>query len=74
MTAPSLAAKGVGYGMPGKRVDGNDVAALLAVMGEAADRARRGDGPTLIEALNASAGKEAKLFQKHRIDISTFGM
>jgi 2-oxoisovalerate dehydrogenase E1 component alpha subunit len=48
--APSLAAKGVGYGMPGKRVDGNDVAALLAVMGEAADRARRGDGPTLIEA------------------------
>lgn len=48
--APSLAAKGVGYGMPGKRVDGNDVAALLAVLGEAADRARRGEGPTLIEA------------------------
>ena len=48
--APSLAAKAVGYGMPGVRVDGNDLAALLLVLGEAVDRARRGDGPTLIEA------------------------
>ena len=48
--APSLAHKAIGYGMPGQRVDGNDVAALLAVLGEAVDRARRGDGPTLIEA------------------------
>lgn len=48
--APSLAHKGVGYGMPGHRVDGNDVAALLAVLGEAVDRARAGDGPSLIEA------------------------
>lgn len=48
--APSLAHKAVGYGMPGKRVDGNDVAALLAVLGEAVDRARSGLGPSLIEA------------------------
>lgn len=48
--APSLAHKAIGYGMPGRRVDGNDVAAVLAVLGEAVDRARRGDGPTLVEA------------------------
>jgi 2-oxoisovalerate dehydrogenase E1 component alpha subunit len=49
--APSLAHKGVGYGMPGERVDGNDTAALLAVLGGAVERARAGDGPQLVEAL-----------------------
>lgn len=48
--APSLAHKAIGYGMPGRRVDGNDVAAVLAVLGEAVDRARSGGGPTLVEA------------------------
>lgn len=48
--APSLAHKAIGYGMPGERVDGNDVAALLSVLGVAVDRARAGGGPTLIEA------------------------
>ncbi|MEW2004744.1 thiamine pyrophosphate-dependent enzyme [Microbacterium sp. NPDC079208] len=48
--APSLAHKAVGYGMPGQRVDGNDVAAVLAVLTEAVDRARAGGGPSLIEA------------------------
>lgn len=48
--APSLAHKGIGYGVPGVRVDGNDLAALFAVMDEATARARRGEGPTLIEA------------------------
>jgi len=48
--APSLAHKAVGYGMPGTRVDGNDVAALLAVLGEAVDQARAGGGPSLVEA------------------------
>ena len=48
--APSLAHKAVGYGMPGTRVDGNDVAALLAVLGESVDRARAGGGPSLVEA------------------------
>lgn len=48
--APSLAHKAIGYGMPGQRVDGNDVAAVLAVLGEAVDRARAGGGPTLVEA------------------------
>ena len=48
--APSLAHKAVGYGMPGERVDGNDVAALLAVLGAAVQRARDGNGPALVEA------------------------
>ena len=48
--APSLAHKAIGYGMPGQRVDGNDVAAVLAVLGEAVERARAGGGPSLIEA------------------------
>lgn len=48
--APSLAHKAIGYGMPGQRVDGNDMAAVLAVLGEAVQRARAGEGPTLVEA------------------------
>jgi 2-oxoisovalerate dehydrogenase E1 component alpha subunit len=48
--APSIAHKGIGYGIPGERVDGNDVAALLAVLGDAVARARAGEGPQLVEA------------------------
>ncbi|MFF8594413.1 pyruvate dehydrogenase (acetyl-transferring) E1 component subunit alpha [Streptomyces sp. NPDC015220] len=49
--APSLAHKAVGYGMPGVRVDGNDVLACRAVTEQAARRAREGGGPTLVEAV-----------------------
>ncbi|WP_081743593.1 pyruvate dehydrogenase (acetyl-transferring) E1 component subunit alpha [Arthrobacter sp. H20] len=48
--APSLAHKAIGYGMPGERVDGNDLAALLSVLGVAVERAREGGGPSLVEA------------------------
>ncbi|MEV6410924.1 thiamine pyrophosphate-dependent enzyme [Kribbella sp. NPDC051718] len=48
--APSLAHKGIGYGVPGERVDGNDLAGLLAVLGSAVAKARAGEGPQLIEA------------------------
>ncbi|WP_369373269.1 pyruvate dehydrogenase (acetyl-transferring) E1 component subunit alpha [Promicromonospora sp. Populi] len=48
--APSLAHKGVGYGIPGEQVDGNDLAALLAVLSGAVARARAGEGPQLVEA------------------------
>lgn len=48
--APSIAHKGIGYGVPGERVDGNDVAAVLSVLGKAVDRARAGEGPQLVEA------------------------
>lgn len=45
-----LANRAQGYGFPGIRVDGNDVLAVLAVTRWALERARRGDGPVLIEA------------------------
>src|SRR5688500_6918523 len=45
----SFASRGPGYGMPGIRVDGNDFLAVHAVTQWAADRARTGAGPTLIE-------------------------
>ncbi|HYT40642.1 MAG TPA: thiamine pyrophosphate-dependent enzyme, partial [Acidimicrobiia bacterium] len=45
-----LADRAAGYGMAGAVVDGNDVLAVMAAMGEAADRGRRGGGPTLVEA------------------------
>jgi pyruvate dehydrogenase E1 component alpha subunit len=48
--APSLAHKGIGYGVPGERVDGNDLAGLLAVLGSAVAKARAGEGPQLVEA------------------------
>ena len=48
--APSLAHKAVGYGLAGERVDGNDLAALLAVLGRAVDLCREGKGPLLVEA------------------------
>jgi 2-oxoisovalerate dehydrogenase E1 component alpha subunit len=54
--APSIAHKAIGYGMPGIRVDGNDVLACYAVMSEAAARARAGGGPTLIEAVTYRLG------------------
>ncbi|MEU5419376.1 pyruvate dehydrogenase (acetyl-transferring) E1 component subunit alpha [Streptomyces sp. NPDC001407] len=49
--APSFAHKAVGYGMPGRLVDGNDVAAVHEVLAEAVRRARGGAGPTLVEAV-----------------------
>ncbi|WP_367130094.1 MULTISPECIES: pyruvate dehydrogenase (acetyl-transferring) E1 component subunit alpha [Streptomyces] len=49
--APSLAHKAVGYGMPGRLVDGNDVAAVHEVLTEAVRHAREGGGPTLVEAV-----------------------
>ena len=49
--APSLAAKGIGYGMPGRRVDGNDVAAVFATVRAAVEAAAAGEGPALIEAM-----------------------
>ena len=49
--AKSIAAKAPAYGMPGVRVDGNDVLAVLTETAKAVERARAGGGPTLIEAL-----------------------
>ena len=45
-----IADRAAGYGMPGVVVDGMDAIAVWEAAGEALDRARRGEGPTLIEA------------------------
>ncbi len=52
----SPAARATGFGMPGIRVDGNDLLAVNAVVAEAAERARRGEGPTLVEAMTYRLG------------------
>ena len=49
--AETLAQKAVAAGFPGVQVDGNDVIAVRHVVGRAIERARAGDGPTLVEAL-----------------------
>jgi pyruvate dehydrogenase E1 component alpha subunit len=49
--ARTLAQKAIAYGFPGIQVDGNDLLATYVATREAVERARRGDGPTLIEAL-----------------------
>jgi 2-oxoisovalerate dehydrogenase E1 component len=46
---PEIATRAAAYGIPGVAVDGNDVLAVFAAMKEATERARRGDGPTLLE-------------------------
>lgn len=51
----SFAARGLGYGIPGIRVDGNDFLAVYAVTQWAAERARTGAGPTLIELVTYRA-------------------
>ena len=50
------AARAAGFGMPGIRVDGNDLFAMNAVVAEAAERARTGGGPTLVEAMTYRIG------------------
>jgi pyruvate dehydrogenase E1 component alpha subunit len=50
-SSPSIAHRAVGYGIPGIQVDGNDILAVLTAHREAIDRARAGEGPTLIEAI-----------------------
>nr|MDA3833027.1 thiamine pyrophosphate-dependent dehydrogenase E1 component subunit alpha [Spirochaetales bacterium] len=47
---PDIADRAAAYNIPGKVVDGNDVFAVYEVVKEAAERARKGEGPTLIEA------------------------
>src|SRR5499426_1718251 len=49
--AETLADKAAGYGIPGVRVDGGDVLAVYEATREAVERARAGEGPTLIEAV-----------------------
>jgi TPP-dependent pyruvate/acetoin dehydrogenase alpha subunit len=50
ISVPNVADRAPGYNMPGVVVDGNDVLAVRNVVGQAVQRARAGEGPTLIEA------------------------
>jgi pyruvate dehydrogenase E1 component alpha subunit len=52
----TIAQKALAYGLPGIQVDGNDVLAMYAASREAVERARAGDGPTLIEAVTYRLG------------------
>ena len=55
-TAGEIWRRAEGYGFPGLRVDGNDVLAVYAATREAVERARAGEGPTLIEAVTYRLG------------------
>jgi 2-oxoisovalerate dehydrogenase E1 component alpha subunit len=50
MAVENVSVRAQGYGFPGVTVDGNDVLAVYGAAKEAVDRARRGEGPTFIEA------------------------
>ncbi len=54
--APTLAARGIGFGIPSFLVDGNDILAVYSVMQRAIERARSGQGPTLVETLTYRIG------------------
>jgi pyruvate dehydrogenase E1 component alpha subunit len=54
--AATIAIKAKAYGFEGVRVDGNDVLAVYRAAKEAVEKARRGDGPTLIEAVTYRLG------------------
>ena len=62
-----LADRAVAYGIPGKVVDGSDVLAVYETVGEAVARARKGEGPTLIESkVHRFHGHEEGDEQKYR--------
>src|SRR5204862_3372330 len=50
MGVDSVAKRAAGYGMAGETVDGGDLLAVYAVMRRAVERARAGEGPTLVDA------------------------
>lgn len=54
--AKTIAQRALAYDIPGVRVDGQDVLAVLTVFKEAIDRAKSGGGPTLVEALTFRYG------------------
>ncbi len=54
--APDFARRGPAYGMPGERVDGNDIFAMLEASRRAVEHARSGEGPYLIEAVTYRMG------------------
>lgn len=71
----SYAIKGEAYGIPGIKVDGNDVLAVYRVVSEAVKRARAGEGPTLIEAITFRMGGHSTSDDPSRyVDKSEFDL
>ncbi len=64
--AQTLAQKAVAVGIPSEQVDGNDVIAVKAAVSDALERARQGDGPTLIEALTYRLSDHTTADDAHR--------
>lgn len=62
----TIAGKADAYGMPGVLVDGNDVMAMYAATTEAVQRARSGEGPSLIEAVTYRLGPHTTNDDPHR--------
>ena len=74
-TKADIYKKGAAYGIPGKRVDGNDLIASLAGLQEAFDYVRSGKGPYLVEALTYRIGPHSTSDdpKKYRVDEITDG-
>jgi pyruvate dehydrogenase E1 component alpha subunit len=70
--AETIADKAVGYGMPGVRVDGNDVFAVYQATRAAVDRARSGGGPTLVEAVTYRIGPHSSADDPRRYRDAEF--
>ncbi|HET7419712.1 MAG TPA: thiamine pyrophosphate-dependent dehydrogenase E1 component subunit alpha [Candidatus Dormibacteraeota bacterium] len=70
---PNIADRAAGYGIPGVTVDGTDVPACYQACQEAVARARRGEGPTLIDAkiwrLNAHTSEDNHLKYRSKEEI-----
>ena len=63
---PDIAKRAGGYGVPGVIVDGQDVVAVYEATSTAVQRARKGEGPTLIEA-------KTYRFDEHQVGLSILG-
>lgn len=62
----TLAQKAIAYGIPGLQVDGNDLLAVYAAASEAVERARQGNGPTLIECYTYRLAPHTTADDPHR--------
>ena len=67
-----VAARGEGYGIPASVIDGSDAEAVQAAVVEALERARRGEGPTLLEArISGRPSVPEARVQEHDSDLET---
>jgi pyruvate dehydrogenase E1 component alpha subunit len=76
LSVENISDRAAAYGIPGVTIDGNDIIAVIEATQEAVDRARRGEGPTLIEAktyrvLGFSTGDKGGYQPQEEIDSWT---